>query len=297
MQSVSSVTDCTASDVFAELSASETSVDTDAILDGESPSDIIERADEPTVETSAPDDLFDDEAFEANILPDRRPDGEFLWIEVDEPASTPDESPSIQQTEMTSAALSGEPAVDRVENDELAAAIETFRSVRSKSNADDGSDVPEVSAEKTDTASTATVRERTSPSESAGTVRTRTAATDTDSITDEFDSVTSPGSGKVPTTEKPPSRISSETTPDPDPETDSGSTAESKTATESSASATSHESATALDGASPTDDESATSEIRTRIDTFDRHYTDPEPERRVTGLRDLVCKLTPFRTR
>lgn len=80
----SAVADRTATDVFASLAADGPSVDTDAILDGTSPSEIIDRTDDPDPSASVHSSLIDEAELTQLILPERRDDGSFLWVETTE---------------------------------------------------------------------------------------------------------------------------------------------------------------------------------------------------------------------
>lgn len=75
------IEDRTAREVFADLQRTvETPSGADEILADDTPEDIIRLADEPAEDRSVDDDLFDQEAFENLILPGRRKEGEFLWV-------------------------------------------------------------------------------------------------------------------------------------------------------------------------------------------------------------------------
>ncbi len=133
------IEDRTAGEVFAELRASCSEPDADGVLGEDSPEKIIQRAEEPVEEPAIDDDLFDQAAFEALVLPDRRRDGEFLWIEIDEadaataPASTTAEtaSGSTEPSDPVGTTLGDGPNLDHERVDALEEAIATFRSVRS----------------------------------------------------------------------------------------------------------------------------------------------------------------------
>lgn len=87
----SAVADRTATDVFASLAADGPSVDTDAILDGTSPEEIIDRTDEPAPSSSVHSSLIDEGELTELILPDRRDEGSFLWVETTESTSQTDD--------------------------------------------------------------------------------------------------------------------------------------------------------------------------------------------------------------
>ena len=143
------IEDRTAADVFGELQASAVT-DTDEILGSESPDGIIDRADEPTVEPTLDNDLFDQDAFDELILSDRQRDGEFLWVattgggaqspseaepaatvdvdSTDDPASSPDpDSTRTSDHRRTGSTVSttGGPQVERSESiDEALATLQ-----------------------------------------------------------------------------------------------------------------------------------------------------------------------------
>ena len=79
------VEDQTAAAVFGNLQQSvSSSDDIDAVLDDESPEDIIASADDPEPESTDDDLLVDEGALEELLLTDRTKDQEFLWVDADE---------------------------------------------------------------------------------------------------------------------------------------------------------------------------------------------------------------------
>lgn len=94
----SAVADLTATDVFASLAADGPSVDTDAILDGTSPEEIIDRTDEPAPSSSVHSSLIDEGELTELILPDRRDEGSFLWVETTESTSQTDDNGDTSST-------------------------------------------------------------------------------------------------------------------------------------------------------------------------------------------------------
>lgn len=90
----SAITDRTVSDVFASQAADGPAVDTDAILDGTSPGEIIERTNEPEPSSSIDPSLFDEAELTELILPERRSDGTFLWVETTDSEPDPDTDPA-----------------------------------------------------------------------------------------------------------------------------------------------------------------------------------------------------------
>lgn len=94
----SAVADRTATDVFASLAADGPSVDTDAILDGTTPEEIIDRTDEPAPSTSVHHSLIDEGELTELILPDRRDEGSFRWVETTESASRSDDDGTPSST-------------------------------------------------------------------------------------------------------------------------------------------------------------------------------------------------------
>ncbi|MFC3959959.1 hypothetical protein [Halovivax cerinus] len=87
----SAIRDKTATDVFRSLSSDGPAIDTDAVLDGTTPAELIDRATDPPRAQSTDSTLFDADEFEQLLLPDRRSDGSFLWIEpaADDSPATP----------------------------------------------------------------------------------------------------------------------------------------------------------------------------------------------------------------
>ncbi|AXR77582.1 midas domain-containing protein [Natrarchaeobaculum sulfurireducens] len=97
------VEDQTAAAVFGQLKADIEAEDTAAVLEDESPEDIIASADEPDPEPDPIDEdlLADEEALTDLLLTGRTKEEEFLWIdpddESDEPATDNDcESESLE---------------------------------------------------------------------------------------------------------------------------------------------------------------------------------------------------------
>lgn len=87
----SAVADRTATDVFSSLAADGPSVDTDAILDGTSPAEIIDLTDDPDPSSSVHASLIDEAELTELILPERRDDGSFLWVETTESSGRSDD--------------------------------------------------------------------------------------------------------------------------------------------------------------------------------------------------------------
>lgn len=94
----SAVADRTATDVFASLAADGPSVDTAAILNGTSPAEIIDRTDEPAPSTSVHPSLIDEGELTELILPNRRDEGSFRWVETTESASRSDDDGDTSST-------------------------------------------------------------------------------------------------------------------------------------------------------------------------------------------------------
>ncbi len=327
--STDAVEDRTAAEMFADLKAAAGTVDADAVLDETNPNELIDRANDPPMETEASTDLFDEAAFEANIIPDREPDGEFLWIDPGEsmPAhsesrtdptgdaandSVDDGATSESTTESDEASwtgLSGQPSADRLENDHVESTVASLSTTVAATASGDGStgadadgsigagdrpaetsanwleaNEPDVSGVRTESTSAAT------RSKQASDTTDSTASLPRSVVTDEFDSVSAPGSGRVPTRSDPPerdgvstssgvhsstrdrrrgSRSRSDGSPDP---TGGTSAADS---TESNA-----------------PDEPDASEVRTTVVSFDRHrQQEPDSTGRMAGLRQLLGRF------
>lgn len=90
----STLSDRTASDVLKSGTADGSAVDTDAILDGTSPEEIIERTNDPEPSSSIDPSLFDEAELTELILPERRSDGTFLWVETTDSEPDPDTEPA-----------------------------------------------------------------------------------------------------------------------------------------------------------------------------------------------------------
>ena len=107
-EAATEIEDRTAADVFGELQASAVT-DTDEILGSDSPDGIIDRADEPMVEPTLDDDLFDQDAFDELILSDRQRDGEFLWVatteEGEQSGAEPAATVEVDSTDETASPL------------------------------------------------------------------------------------------------------------------------------------------------------------------------------------------------
>lgn len=388
IEPTTSVADRTAAEIFAALKRAGGTVDADAVLEETSPTGLIERADEPVPEFEPSTDLFDEAAFEANIIPDREPDGEFLWIDLPDSASaTTDrnargrvetESNEVDGPELDAdqesesgewAGLSGQPSVTRIEDDHVESRVcslsntgdrsapsaastpsgeqsgaspaidqssatdsssdrdATDRSTDRDSNPGPGRDRQSITTSATDdsevddsvlddtdesTISTSQSRRsvgwleaneldvswiRTHTSASGGQTETQKHAGSTEStpqsaVTDEFDSVSSKGSGRVPTRTDPPQRSNTPTSRET--RSTSRDRRERRPPRESEA-ADVHE---APDSSSADGDESASvddsdaSEVRTTVDSFDRHaQSDPESTAPTNGIRALIGRF------
>ncbi len=298
-----SVGDRTASDVFATLKASDTSRDVDAILGDESLAEIIDRADEPVTATGPADDLFDDAAFDAVIIPNRKPDGEFVWVELDEPNA--DEPDSTVEDGMSNPAAGGDQARSdrtdgstradrsdpgRVDHDALADAVQTFRSIygadeetepAKASLAEDNSGIrTTIGMEpETDVLSDAS-RFRQSPDE-----RTR-LATEADSETDP--SVTPDDSSAEP---EQADTVSTRTEAIGGDSIRSDPTSAHSIRTESTGSVPKRYKSTRDESIG----EEPKSEIRTWVDSFDDYRADPEPSGWFTSVRRFFSRLIRFR--
>ncbi|WIV66323.1 hypothetical protein [Natrialbaceae archaeon AArc-T1-2] len=79
------VTDRTANEVFSRLrDESDSRRDPDAVLEGESPAEIMNRTDDGPVVTEIDDALTDDDGVEALLLTGRRKADGFLWVECED---------------------------------------------------------------------------------------------------------------------------------------------------------------------------------------------------------------------
>lgn len=149
------VEDRTAASVFGELKDTVGN-DTDGLLDGETPDDIIESADEPEPEPEpervADDDILADEGeLEALLLTGRTKDGEFLWVDpADEPETEGESEPKIDWEANVETATDSAAEPTPVERDEETEAEEAESVSDSATGLETTSTDPETSSGRPD---------------------------------------------------------------------------------------------------------------------------------------------------